>query len=191
MASRLFFELAYLFGFKPWDSGVSPPELVELVEGPAALAPGRALDLGCGTGTNCAYLLSHGWEVTGVDFVPRAINTARRRAPGARLLVGDVTRLGDFGVDGPFDLLLDLGCFHSMPDERRDAYVAEAARVARPAGTLLLFAFGEKGPGTPVAPEAEIRERFKGSFEVVEVRPGAAFRKQTWYRMIRTDQTTP
>jgi len=95
------------------------------------------------------------------------------------------------GLDGPFDLLLDLGCFHSLPEERRDAYVAEAGRVARPGATLLLFAFGEKGPGTPVAPEAEIRERFKGPFEVVEVRPGAPFRKQTWYRLRRKDPSAP
>src|SRR5438132_11612963 len=64
-----FFQLAYLVGFKPWDSGVPPPELVEVVEGPQALEPGRALDLGCGTGTNCIYLAEHGWDATGVDFV--------------------------------------------------------------------------------------------------------------------------
>src|SRR6266852_6114291 len=135
-ARRLFFQLAYLVGFKPWDSGVSPPELVELVEGPDALPPGRAIDLGCGTGTNCGYMLAHGWDVTGVDYVPRAIRAAKRKAPGAKVLTGDVTRLADVGVDGPFDLLLDIGCFHSIAEERRDAYVSEAARIARTGGTL-------------------------------------------------------
>ena len=62
--SRLFFRLSYLLGLKPWDSGISPPELVEWVEGPTAMAPGRALDIGCGTGTNCAYMLDHGWTLT-------------------------------------------------------------------------------------------------------------------------------
>ena len=46
MARRLFFELAYLVGVKPWDSGVPPPELVELIEGPHVLKPGSAIDLG-------------------------------------------------------------------------------------------------------------------------------------------------
>jgi SAM-dependent methyltransferase len=182
---RLFFELAYLVGFKPWDSGVPPPELVELIEGPKALTRGRAIDLGCGTGTNCRYMLEHGWDVTGVDYVPRAISAAKRKAPEARLLIGDVTRLADIDVAGPFDLLLDLGCFHSLPDDRRQAYVSEAARVARPGGTLLLFAFGEKGRGTPVATESEIRQRFGNEFEVVDVRAGNPFRRQTWYRMVR------
>jgi SAM-dependent methyltransferase len=186
MAARhLFFQAAYLLGWKPWDSGVSPPELVEVIEGPHALSPGRAIDLGCGTGTNCRYMLDHGWDVTGVDYVARAINAAKRKAPRAKLLIGDVTRLADIGVDGPFDLLLDLGCFHSIAEDRRDAYVSEAARTAEAGATLLLFAFGEKGRATPFAPETEIRQRFGDNFDVVEVRAGARFRRQTWYRMMR------
>ena len=184
-ARRVFFELAYLLGFKPWDSGVSPPELVEVVDGPRALPPGRAMDIGCGTGTNCRYLLDHRWDVTGVDYVARAIRAAKRKAPEARLLVGDVTRLDEIGVDGPFDLMLDIGCFHSITDDRRGAYVKEVARVAAPGGTLLMFAFGEKGRGTPFASESEIRQRFGDDFDMVEVRAGAPFRRQTWYRMVR------
>jgi SAM-dependent methyltransferase len=164
---------------------VSPPELVEVVEGSKALPAGLALDIGCGSGTNCKYFLDHGWDVTGVDFVPRAIRVAQRKAPGATLLVGDVTKLGKLGVSGPFDLMLDLGCFHAIPDDRRAAYAEEVARVARPGGTLLMFAFGEKGRGTPVATEEEIRERFSVDFTIVEVRPGNPERKQTWYRMER------
>ena len=179
------YRLAYLLGVKPWDSNVPPPELVEWVEGSTALTPGRALDIGCGTGTNCAYLLDHHWAVTGVDFIPRALKIAKRKAPGATLLIGDVSRLQDLGVNGPFDLMLDLGCFHSIPDERRDAYAGEAARVAAPGATFLLFAFGEKGPDGIIAPETEIRRRFGVDFDIAEVRPGAPFLKQTWYRMIR------
>src|SRR4029077_4682557 len=140
---RLFFWWSYLAGPRPWDSGITPPELVEWIEGPHALAPGRALDIGCGTGTNCKFMLDHGWDVTGVDFVSRAVQIATRKAPGARLLVGDVTRREELGVSGPFDLLLDIGCFHSIPESRRDAYVQGISRVAAPGATFLLFAFGE------------------------------------------------
>ena len=182
---RLFFRFAYLFGTKPWDSGVTPPELIEWVEGPMALAPGRALDIGCGTGTNCKYLLDHKWQVTGVDFVPRALRTAQGKAPGARLIAGDVTMLSELCVSGPFDLMLDIGCFHSIPEARRDAYVREATKVAAQGATFLLFAFGEKGPGGIMAPEEEVRRRFGEAFLIAEVRPGAPWRKQTWYRLVR------
>lgn len=185
--SRLFFRFAYLFGLKPWDSGTPPPELRDVVEGPAALPAGRALDLGCGTGTNCIYLEQHGWRATGVDYMPRAVRAARRKARSAevepRLLVGDVTRLAGLGIDGPFDLLLDLGCFHSIPDDRRDSYAAEAARVAAPGATFLLFAFAT-GSAARATPE-EIAARFGAAFEVVEVRPGDPRWGQTWYRLRR------
>jgi hypothetical protein len=110
---------------------------------------------------------------------------AKRKAPGAKLLVGDVTRLRDLGVSGPFNLMLDLGCFHSIPDARRHAYVREVTHVAAPGATLLMFAFGEKGRGSTIATEAEIRQRFSEAFDVVEVRAGRPLYKQTWYRMIR------
>jgi SAM-dependent methyltransferase len=185
--SRIFFRLAYLLGLKPWDTGVPPPELRELVEGEAALASGRALDLGCGTGTNCLYLAAHGWEATGVDYTPRAVAAARRKAREAaaqvRFLTGDVTRLQRLGVDGPFDLLLDLGCFHSIPDDRRDDYASEAARVAAPKATFLMFAFASGS--TARAPQEEIERRFGRDFSLLEVRPGDPRWGQTWYRMQR------
>lgn len=182
---RLFYRMAYLIGPRPWDSGIPPPELVQWIEGPKALPRGRVLDIGCGTGTNCKYMLDHRWAVTGVDFVPRAVKVARRKAPGARLVVGDVTRLAELGVSGPFELMLDLGCFHSIPEAGRDAYVQGVTRVAAPGATFLLFAFGEEGPGGIIAPESEIRHRFGSAFDVADVTPGAPFRKQTWYRLIR------
>ena len=50
----------------PWDTGITPPEIVRVVQ---ELAPGSALNLGCGTGTNVRYLLEHGWQADGIDFV--------------------------------------------------------------------------------------------------------------------------
>jgi 2-polyprenyl-3-methyl-5-hydroxy-6-metoxy-1,4-benzoquinol methylase len=115
----LVYELMYLVGFKPWDSGVTPPELVAAVEGPEALEPGRALDMGCGTGTNAVYLAKRGWEVTAIDTVGRPLKTARRKAEAAavspRFIQGDVTKLPELGVGGGYRLVFDLGCLHSVP----------------------------------------------------------------------------
>jgi hypothetical protein len=63
---------------------------------------------------------------------------------------GDVTRLGEAGVAGPFELLLDCGCFHAMEDDRRRRYVESITRVAAENVQLLLFALGP--PRRPLNP---------------------------------------
>ena len=145
---RLTFNLWYL-STPPWDSGISPPELLEYIrENP----PGRAIDLGCGTGTNVITLAEAGWQVTGVDFAFLAVFLARRKAAQAgvkaRLLTRDVIRLS--GVKGPFDLALDMGCLHSQED--KPAYLRELKRILAPGGRWLLYAFFKpedqlEGPG--------------------------------------------
>ncbi|MCS6993542.1 MAG: class I SAM-dependent methyltransferase [Anaerolineales bacterium] len=124
----------------PWESGLTPPELLAFLEGRAA---GRALDLGCGTGTNAITLASRGWQVTGVDFIPSAIWQARRKARRAgvqvRFLVADVTRLEH--LSSGFDLLLDIGCFHSLSARDRLRYLREADRLLTPGGVWFLYGF--------------------------------------------------
>jgi ubiquinone/menaquinone biosynthesis C-methylase UbiE len=189
LVQRLY-ERAYRRGKTPWDTGIPPPELVEVIEGPNALEPGRALDLGCGTGTNAMYLAQHGWTAVGVDFSSHAIESARRKADwvsGAMFVEGDVTRLSELGVDGPFDLLLDIGCFHTVVSNRRDAYVREAARVAKPGSLMMIFAFGPRLrlPGTRRTRESEIRRRFDASFELERVRPGSHPPGAAWFSLRR------
>ncbi len=191
----VFFRAAYLFGFKPWDSGVPPPELVAVVEGKDSLTPGKALDLGCGTGTNCIYMAQHGWEATGVDFVSRAIGAAQRKAKAAgvspRFIVGDVTRLTELGIGVGFNLLLDLGCFHSIPDTGREAYVKGATEVARPGATMLLFCFVRRSRPSRLGPRGvargEVAQRFGSGWEIVAEEEGRPMLgcDAAWYRLRR------
>jgi SAM-dependent methyltransferase len=187
------FRLMYRLGFTPWDSGVPPSELIAVVEGARRLPPGRALDLGCGTGTTAVYMASNGWQMTGVDFVPRAIRAARAKASVAGLpvvfLVGDVTRLHEYSIDPGFDLLFDQGCFHSLPEAAQPAYEREVTRMARSGATYLLYAFGRQPERRRrffpkgVTPD-EVRALFSG-FEVVEATPGTDPFGSHWYTMRR------
>lgn len=184
------FDLRYLLGRPPWDTEVTPPELVELVEG-EDFSPGRALDLGCGTGTNCIYLARHGWEVVGVDFSLLAIRRARRKAHRARMdcqfYRDDVTDLA-FLAD-PFDLALDIGCLHSLRPERWGRYAAEVARLVRPGGLYLLYAFIPRSDqSTPrgVAPE-KVRSLFAPAFAVEREERGEdpSGPRSAWYWLRR------
>ena len=135
--ARIQFILRYL-GRPPWDSGIVPPELQEYIR---SHPPGRAIDLGCGTGTNVLALAQSGWQVSGVDFVPRAISIAKQKLKKANqqadLRVGDVTNLSGFA--GPFDFALDIGCFHGVPEKA--AYLRELDRLLAPGGHWLLYGF--------------------------------------------------
>jgi SAM-dependent methyltransferase len=137
----------YLFR-PPWDTGIPAPELVRAAAGRPA---GRALDLGCGTGTNLLYLAERGWQVAGVDFVPAALRRARRKLRGrpATLLRGDVTRLAELPLPGPFDLALDMGCFHSLSAEGRQRYAQGLAGWLAPGAVYLLYAWQPTPDGGP------------------------------------------
>ena len=100
--------------------------------------PMRVLDLGCGLATDIGYLAARGFRVTGVDISAEAIRRAAARYPDIELLQADVRRL-PFD-SGRFDVLLDRGCFHYLAAEDRAVYAAEAVRVLRPGGELLLRA---------------------------------------------------
>lgn len=155
---RLLFHYWY-FGQPPWDTGVSPPELLEFIQNHK---PGRAIDIGCGTGTNVITLAQAGWQVTGVDFAPRAIKLARQKVKNAgvqaELSVRDATRLE--GISGPFNLAFDLGCFHTIQQDNRTEYLKQLDRILAADGFWLMYGFlkpdtGRAGPGLT---EAEIKQ---------------------------------
>jgi SAM-dependent methyltransferase len=189
MWRRVSYALSYRTGRTPWDTGITPPEVVDLIEGPDRLAPGRALDLGCGTGTNVAYLAEHGWTAAGVEADARALDAAERRLArtnGAQVFRGDVTRLDDLPVRGPFDLVLDIGCFHSTPPARRNAYAGGVAARTAPGATLFVFAFARDRGLVPVGVTPhEMRDRFAPWFEPVGRIVGTQPPGAAWYRLRR------
>ncbi len=154
ISSRLLFRLMYL-RTPPWDSGISPPELIEYLENHP---PGRALDLGCGTGTNVITLHKYGWQVTGVDFVPKAIREARHKARKAR---ADVTfKIGDVSdpamFNGAYDLILDIGCYHSLNPDQKPLYRRLVSSHLSDRGTYLMYGFtSEEGVGIRLEEVAE------------------------------------
>jgi len=175
--TRLFFGAMYRIGFTPWDGHPMPARLSELVEGPGALPKGRALDIGCGTGDTSIYLARHGWDVTGVDFVEKALGRARAKGRAAGVSVrfeyADATKLRASGIDGTFTLMIDNGCFHGLSDDARGAYVQEVSAIATPGAHLLLTAFpvSKRRPGPRGVDAPEIERRFASGWHIVASGP--------------------
>jgi SAM-dependent methyltransferase len=129
---------------------------------------GPALDLGCGTGRWSVQLARRGWEVSGVDIVPKAIHAARRRAENAGVDIafhnGDVTALRAASVGSGFSFFLDVECFNHLNDEQRKAVGQEVNAIATADASMLLLVWSRahRGPLPPGADDDDLVRAFQG-----------------------------
>lgn len=166
MAGKLVFIKSYLFGDLPWDTGITPPEVFGFLK---TNQPGRALDLGCGTGTNVITLAEHGWQAEGIDYVPRAVRAAKRKAQKrgvenrVQFRVGDV--LAPESFRGEYDLILDIGCFHNISTQNDDRYLLNVYSHLAVGGSLLLYVhlneYPESGHGATEASLNKLGEKLQ------------------------------
>lgn len=167
---------SYAAGDTPWDTGEPDNHLVEYMRSGAA-APGRALEIGCGTGTNALWLAARGFKVLGVDVAPLAIEKARARAGetdwDCRFEALDF--LEDTVTGGPFDFVFDRGCFHIFDaDEDRRRFAARVASLLAPGGRWLSLIGSTEGPGRDWGPPRrsarDVTDAVEPALAVLELR---------------------
>jgi SAM-dependent methyltransferase len=163
----------YREGDLPWDTGRPSSELQRVVSR-NAIQPCRALEIGCGTGTNSVWLGQQGFEATGVDLAPLAVEQAQRRALAAgvkaRFMVADVLHLPD--LDGPFGFFFDRGCYHAVRRDAPGQYAPAVARQLAAGGRGLILAGNARephDPGPPVVTEEQIREELGVAFRILDL----------------------
>lgn len=164
---------AYVAGELPWDTGYPSEHLVEMVQS-GALPRGRALEVGCGTGTNAVWLAEQGYEVLAVDLSPVAVERAIERAAEAGVSDSFEARALDFLADdvpGPFDLVFDRGCFHCFDDDDdRARFAAAVARALAPSGVWLsLIGSTDGAPRDSGPPRRTAREVLNAIEPVLEL----------------------
>jgi SAM-dependent methyltransferase len=121
------------------DHGPNP----QLVAESADLAPGAALDAGCGAGADARWLAGHGWRVTAVDFSEAALHQARERAASLDAAVAERIDWVEADLTSwtppaeAFDLVSAQYVHLTTAAAREDLYRRLAAAVA-PGGTLLI-----------------------------------------------------
>ena len=170
----LFYKFQYLVGMTPWERMPSLPigkQAVALLDREISArepSSARALDLGCGTGFWSVHLARRGWNVTGVDIVPKAVRIARKRAREAaveaRFVEASVTTLTHADIGSGFHLILDFGMVHGLPPEQVRAVSQEVAAVAIQDATLVMYAFspGRRGPLPRGISRQEIEQSYDG-----------------------------
>jgi SAM-dependent methyltransferase len=166
----------YLTGDTPWDVRRPCEELTAWVES-GELQPMRALELGCGTGTNAVYLAGKGFRVTAIDLsltaIYRAQDLARGRVVEVDFVCGDLTELP--AQDPPFGFVYDRGCYHAVRRVNLDGYLAALRRVTATGTHMLLLAGNANeqpagGEGPPRASEQEIRDELGSLFAIHDLR---------------------
>lgn len=116
------------------------------------LVTGKVLDIGTGPGTQAMALAERGFEVTATDLsqtaIDKAIDKAKEKGLDISLKQDDIL---NSKLSQKFDIVLDRGCFHVLPPERRQDYVHVVDSLIKPSGYLFLKCFShletrEAGP---------------------------------------------
>lgn len=149
------YKVAYAIGFHPWEDAESCPafsgrllELIAEAETPGATSPGRALDIGTGSGIWAIAMAKRGWQVTGVDNVTRVLQRAELRIAeegvDVALLEADVTSMTPAQVGHGFRLLVDTGTFHDFGPTQREGMGRSIDAVAAPEATVILTVWPQR-----------------------------------------------
>lgn len=103
----------------------------------------HAVELGCGTGKNTAWLAARATQLTAVDFSTEMLAQARAKLalPNVRFAQADIAQPWTFAAPGSVDLLTCSLILEHL--ENLDAVFAQAHRALRPGG---LFYVGELHP---------------------------------------------
>ena len=165
----------YQAGEIPWDTGEPDEHLVEFLRH-SRVNRGRALDVGCGTGSNAIWLARQGFAVLGMDISSTAIDRARAKADTSlHCRFETVDFLHDTRADGPFDLVFDRGCFHVFDEAADRALFAErlAPLLARDGRWLSLIGSTE-GPerdyGPPRRSARDVSSAIEPHLRIIELR---------------------
>ena len=101
--------------------------------------PKKVLDVGCGIGTDSAWLVQQGATVWSLDASGAMASKTRHRVPEANVRQWDATQIAELAEEGPFDLILmNFGVINCMDETGIASTAAGLRRCIRPSGALIL-----------------------------------------------------
>jgi len=128
------------------QEGVSRPIYEAVLRRTGVQRGSRYLDIGCGAGMAAQMASALGAEVVGIDASEALLAIAGERTPGGDFRVGDVEALPF--ADRSFDVVTGFNSFQYAGNP--SVALAEARRVAKPDGRVVVVTWGEPD-GMPAA----------------------------------------
>jgi 2-polyprenyl-3-methyl-5-hydroxy-6-metoxy-1,4-benzoquinol methylase len=132
----------------PWVTLAVGRELQSLVTDGVINEGMRAMDIGCSIGIEAMYLAKQGLEVTGLDFVPKTIEIAKKIAKlteaNVNFICDDIIEMDLRPYEGKFDLVIDQGCFHHIPVNERSNYAERIYSLLSNDGLFFLRGFSDQ-----------------------------------------------
>jgi 2-polyprenyl-3-methyl-5-hydroxy-6-metoxy-1,4-benzoquinol methylase len=132
----------------PWVTLAVGTELQRLLKDRTIMAGMKVLEVGCSIGVESCFLAKHGMNVTGVDFIPKTIEAAKKytKFVGAdvNFVCCDFLKFEEKGMNGTFDFIFDQGCFHHIPIADRKKYVEKVASLLKREGIFFLRSFSNR-----------------------------------------------
>jgi 2-polyprenyl-3-methyl-5-hydroxy-6-metoxy-1,4-benzoquinol methylase len=164
------------------------PPSAQLTAELGELAPGRALDAGCGHGSDALWLAARGWDVTAVDFAATALAYARSTAAAAGPEIAERVEWveADLATWAPQREVFDLvACLYLHVDGSVEELVARMAAGVVPGGTLFLVGHRPIDPATGAATAAA------GQVQVSVEAALAALAPDTWDALVAEERPRP
>jgi SAM-dependent methyltransferase len=134
-------------------------------------APGRGLDVGCGTGVLAERLQIAGFAMTGIDPSPEMLRVLEKRAPLVTAIEGSGDALPF--ADASFELVLTVAALHHIAEPgavRRT--LGEMVRVCSPGGRIVVWDHNPRNPYWKLlmarVPQDDGSERLIGEQEVLD-----------------------
>jgi len=171
----------------PWNLTQPPQLLIEAVAS-GRIKPCKAVDLGCGAGNYAVWLARNGFDMTGFDISPMALEHARELAAREKVncrfetadLLGDVKE-----YRAEFDFAFDWEVLHHIMPDDRPRYLENVRKLLKPKGPYFSVCFsdkdtafsgGEKYLVTPLgttlyfSSEDELKKLYDPLFDMIELK---------------------
>lgn len=162
----------------PWFLGELDHDVLAEIKS-KNLQQGKFLDLGTGAGTQAHHLTTFGFEVTGSDISPNAIEKARQQYKEPNFVVDNI--LDSKFPNDEFDFIFDRGIFHVFERDQLSSYLSQIKRILKKNGLLFFkcMSIEEKNirPGRGPTPysHSQTNEFFEKDFEIDSIKDSLFF----------------